>query len=342
MKHLFCVHSSITWLIALQIIKEEQLNEADCAIVYYRNLKIEPKGKERIAKLPFSVFHPNDELSLKAQFWKNWKNTKKLDRFASELTDGKPFRLYIGHSEMNYAALLLSHTLCDSFAYIEEGLLSYLQKSEMRKKVKRKIWLRELWYYLAFKGRNQSVKPSFFEEHPKYAKSYGLSDLAFPFLKNKYILSLPFEHQEKYEGINNLLLIGGEIEAGLMNFETAEIVYRQMLTFMVEESVKDLWVKYHPQNTVESIAVYNKVLNEYPINVHYLDSTDVPEYIFFSSEVTLYTTLSSATYYAYLCKRPIYTCSGIIREYSSEYRKIMDGLPSFYLSISNYILKRKG
>ena len=338
MKHLFCVHSSITWLIALQVIKEEVLNEEDCAMVYYRNLKIDPKGKERIAKLPFSVFYPHDELSLKALFWNNWKNTKKLDNFASELTNGQPFRLYLPHSDMNYAALLLSHSLCESFAYIEEGLLSYVQKSEMGIiNVKKKIWLRELWYYLAFKGRNQSVKPSFFEEHPKYAKSYGLSDLAFPFLKNTQVLSLPFEHKEKYEGISNLLLIGGEIEGTLINAKTAEIAYNRMLAFMVEQGVKDVWVKFHPRNTPKSIDLYNNILTKYSINLHYLDATDVPEHILFSSNATLYTTLSSAAYYAYLCKCPVYSCAKIMGKHSPEFHRVMNKLPSFFRNIFNYI-----
>ncbi len=334
MKHLFLIHSSITLLVARQVIKEEGLKEEACCLVYYRNFNIPDGAKEKVAALPFEFF-PNDALQVRLAFWKNRGNIKVLDAFVRNICGGDKFQLYAPHTNMNASYLIMTHQDCVGLNYIEEGLLSNIEASLQFKANKKHLWLKNILYRLNYGNRNVCVKPFFEINHKKYQKAYGLSQNAFPDLNNVVQLELPFNFLPEFQSMEHLLVPSCEVEWGFCTEETYRKGMRLLLQKIVEKGGVAIAVKWHPQAKEKSIAIFNQLFTEFPsLDVNILDASAILEDVIFSSRATVYTTTSSVGYYAYLCGSEVFSASKYMSTLETKYadyaKDVLPVLDKFY------------
>lgn len=116
MKHIFTIHSHVTFLVAYSTIQHLSLNEKDVILLttHYKPLA----GNFRLAKS-----FPDK--------YKNWYHKlirinvpASHDRYITRLTKGDNFIAYIDLMSY-YQKILITHSLCNSFNFIEEGNGAY-------------------------------------------------------------------------------------------------------------------------------------------------------------------------------------------------------------------------
>ncbi len=337
MKHLFLVHSNITDIVAQQIVKQYELPVEDVIFLLARNQHSNFKNK---IKFPYSHF-PIDSFKVSFFFWKNWRKLKNIDNWINELTAKQAFHFYTPQSGMNVFYLITSHPLCKGFSYIEEGLASYKRFKQI-KNPKANSKLRDLLYYINFKGRSKSVKHFFDLDHPKLLDSYGLSELSFPDLKKKQIIEKPFKNNKlntKAEA-ENILILGPYIEFGEIKKEILLEALGELFDWMFQIKIDALNIKFHPAQD-ESISI-NPILDLFSsyknkINFNILEDHFILEKYAFENKVDFYIVISSLAIYANVSGNKVYSIAERIASKQSNYQKHIDSMPFFLHDIIEFI-----
>lgn len=113
MKHIFLIHSSITYLASLSVISTERIAEDDCIILGPYRL-----GFEEVLKQPIIYL---DEIP---QLKSNYKASKHLFEFVEKICAGDDYYLYIPGMSMK-ARVLATSPECKGLRFIEEGTAAY-------------------------------------------------------------------------------------------------------------------------------------------------------------------------------------------------------------------------
>lgn len=118
MKHIFVVHSNITYLSALGVIAARGLADGDYLLVSEGFSRSHPVA---INVLPYLGGFKANGYSLSRYF----QPYKHIDRRIASLTNGEPFAAYI--STVNkLARYLITNPMCAEFHFIEEGTSAYV------------------------------------------------------------------------------------------------------------------------------------------------------------------------------------------------------------------------
>ena len=105
MRHLFLIHSAITYLVARATMRHEELDAAACAYVLLRGFQPDPDDPVR-ARL---VLADNVTVPLTWRVGSVWGRIAALDRQVAALTAGAPFALYVPHLDLPTARLLYTN-----------------------------------------------------------------------------------------------------------------------------------------------------------------------------------------------------------------------------------------
>lgn len=125
MKHLFFVHSHITFLIAVSIVQEKCISHDDC--VFLGGRSFDPKNSRYpVIQFPFS----DDFFLIYKNIFKGFCFIKIFDRFIEGLCQGD-FIFYCPHTYFMFSPLVDTHHLNKGYCLIEEGLTSYTSIKEM-------------------------------------------------------------------------------------------------------------------------------------------------------------------------------------------------------------------
>ncbi|MEG0725162.1 MAG: hypothetical protein RR485_03885 [Mucinivorans sp.] len=119
MKHVFVVHSNITYLSALGVMAAEGLSVDDCILVsegvFMRSDPVPMVAIPYMRGLKACGFNLLIYLT----------PYKYVDQKIAELTAGEPFTAYVA-TLGKLARYTITHPLCAQFHFVEEGLLSYV------------------------------------------------------------------------------------------------------------------------------------------------------------------------------------------------------------------------
>lgn len=122
MKHIFTVHSPLTFLIAYSVIQKEKLSENDVIII---SSGYKPPFELDYVKSAFQDLHSSFFSRVKS-----WNTPLAYDRYIETLTKGQDFIAYIDLMAM-YQRILVTNPKCKQFHFIEEGSASYVQPSNL-------------------------------------------------------------------------------------------------------------------------------------------------------------------------------------------------------------------
>ncbi|WP_035663771.1 polysialyltransferase family glycosyltransferase, partial [Flavobacterium sp. ACAM 123] len=118
MKHIFTIHSPITFLMAIAVIKTNNLKDDEILIL--------TSGYDPIINLPYvkkSFDSINRSLIEKIRYWNTPKESDKY--INSFLEKNENFVAYIDLMHM-HQRILITNKNCLNFSFIEEGTASYL------------------------------------------------------------------------------------------------------------------------------------------------------------------------------------------------------------------------
>lgn len=311
MKHLFVVHSNITYLAALGVICKENLPLEDVIIVSDMYERREPVLCHYIAiQKPIShcIYTPTAVL----------RPFKYVDKIVDSLTQGQPFTLYVAlFSKLQ--RIIVSNDNCIGFHFIEEGLSNYCAKAPLRislafidehrafRNKTIKNFISDL--LLLIKGYNSKIQ-SFPFLYDGYAnienvKFYGFDDETFTGIKNVDVISLQeiisrFQFQSNYHFDNEHLWIGSS--AVVTKYQTIENYLNAIKIGVVENLVKQrvtkVYLKFHPMECQFSKDGTINLFLKHNIEVEIIPDNVVLEIeLMDSKDTTLWGVDSSLMYY---------------------------------------------
>ena len=173
MKHIFTIHSPITFFSACAVIFQEKLAHEDVIII------------NDGYKVPFKIGTIVDSYQQQEKgIWRKIKNfnlVKAYDQYIKELTHGQQFIAYIDLMHA-YQRLLITHPNCVKFNFIEEGTASYVVPDNL-------LFITNGANQVTFRNKNN--------------KQLAISLFRVMRGVNIRVLSLPFNPQS-YAGINEV------------------------------------------------------------------------------------------------------------------------------------------
>lgn len=243
MLHIFWIHSHITYLISREIILT--INDDEEIIIFlsrrYELPNIADFQTKKIKVIEFPWYRDNIRLYPNILYKKNIlqtrKNVKQCLSFFNKNINNKPFILYIPTSWEYSITLMMHHPKCNSYYYIEEGTLAYLENGHKeRTSVLRTLFIKIIYnlHYLGMYGILDNFKGS-----------YALSEKAFPWhSKEKKIVK--WSKKDGY--YKELFCFDKIIIFDYLNFSIEELhkFLTQLKYFLQDNNITDFIFKFHP------------------------------------------------------------------------------------------------
>lgn len=319
MKHIFTIHSPITFFCALNVAFHERLCSNDVIFIcsgYYPD--------SRFGKIVSSVSDYNNSILRKIR---NFNIAKASDRYISSLVNNSSFTAYIDLAHY-YQKLIISHPMCSAFHFIEEGTASYLAPKDLNELTRiEKGDFRINSYSEKIKGvlrilRGYSLKSL---SIPYFAKSfsslegirfYGFSEDVYPGVtKEKIIVLNPIVN--KYHGlieikeelVSNSLILIEESYFKVFNIEKefVEKCYELSLIWLKKHAEnRKIYVKLRPKQRKEE-SLWIRAAENNGIRYTILEDDYLEVLLVFASKCKVVGTVSSLLYYAVVLGHEAYS-----------------------------------
>ena len=242
-KHIFWIHSHMTYHISNSIIETNKLNLKDVIFIFSRNYKQSIKKQNA---LPLHCEIKLKPFTLLRKPFKSYKNFKNYLNEINSLTDSK-FQLYIPHSLLAHIAYLINHKNCLSFNYIEEGLASYNPKS-FTSLNNTKPLNKFIFKLLSLKEINDTY---FILTHKKLNFCYAINKNSFKSFNNTIILSDVFKKLETRSDIKNILVFDAILCYGEISSELYLELLERIIKHLSERNQFSIHFKFHPEQYLE-------------------------------------------------------------------------------------------
>jgi hypothetical protein len=164
MKHIFTIHSHVTFLVAYSIIKYLNLDKEDVILLSSKykvsvgGFRVEEAFQTRFKGLKDKLFTLNAP--------------RAHDRYIDKLTGGQPFTAYVDLMSY-YQKILITHPKCKSFHFIEEGNGAYQEFDDLTDLT---------WPERSTSYRNKGyLDGTFFKAFFRVLRGYNLRLLSIPY-----------------------------------------------------------------------------------------------------------------------------------------------------------------
>lgn len=349
MKHIFLVHSPVTFLVSVSVIDKLKLSPDEAIVVFYQFKKLMPKEK-KFTVINIDEFYQSDNFFIKVKNYLRYFNiAKRIDRMIDDVTQNENYVAYIP-SMYFMAKIICTNKLCVSFNFIEEGLLNYYKEETLFAITA--INAKDLWrssflknpkqvlfeMYMVLRGYNFRLQGLPFSyscyNGVKNILFYRLSEDAFPLIgaRDKKTI-VPFD-KNAFAGIDQkvdmniddqFIWIG---DAGVQLYGFSEIVYLQgilegCIHFLKAKKVRSVLIKFHRDEPSALREKVKKLFAENNISYQTLPDSTVMELLLFNAKnVTLIGIYSSLLYYASIMGHKAFSIYHFIQQ---EYSKALAG-----------------
>lgn len=296
MKHIFYVHSYVTYLVTLGVIEHNKIQDEDVLLISARNAVTQKRFKE----IDFSSKYPKlfgiPCYGEGLFFLKNLRFIKSFDGDINRFCHTDRFLCYLPTDKHFGQQLLMTHKNCVGISYIEEGLFTY------NNEFKKRTWpfhglLGSLKRYLNTGNRNinplkrnngSSVLFTLFDPY------YYRTDLSIRCV-------MPSIPDIEYNGIilenTNILMMNA--------FKDASVQVQQQLLLLLEKFAEELferkekiYIKHHPYATEILKRQIELVFSKSGVCYDVLDASLNTELMLFNSRnLSIYGFFSAAMLY---------------------------------------------
>lgn len=178
MKHIFTIHSHITFLAAIGTIVHENLRTDNVVLIcgsgYQPIVNNRFKGK---------IVHSYDHLEATFSWWKkiqHFNYTKSVNRYITNLTQSESYIAYVDLMSV-FNRYLVMNPMCEKFHVIEEGIVNYADYDDFM------LWTADLrlfeWQWSGLNAFKQMLNASV-----RLIRGRSLRLLAMPIHPNLYTL----------------------------------------------------------------------------------------------------------------------------------------------------------
>lgn len=239
MKHLFLVHSHITYLVACAVVRHEGL-QADHVVLLLGRGYEPPETVHRSAEFP--VKEP--AVPLLCLPFQRWRNRQNLRRFLAKW--GKePVHWYLPHTAFSFFAALIRHAHTEGFSLIEEGLGSYFTAQEINALLTRRM---RPVSRLLMRLSGRQVQ---FADH-RYQAAYGCTDAAYPGYERKVRVTLAPPTGTAPRGTRAIVAFDYVLESRLASESAFYKCVHEMVARIAADGHDQASYKLHPEQLHQS------------------------------------------------------------------------------------------
>lgn len=306
MKHVFIIHSNITYLVALSVIRLKKLNDYEVLFAITRNYTIPSSN-------PYRKFALNDGFNFSSNLIVNYLKLKKWQNALNRNID-ETFHAYLPHTNNSRFAMIVDNSKCSGYSYLEEGLGYYMHENV--KVIKRSKFenLKNLLKYSSWRLVNllENHKHFCFTDN-KYSESFVLNLDAIPTAPNKILINIGFESQKKEQSHLDCIIIFDAL--ALFNIlkreQLIDLLNEYIIPHIKKSSYKNTAFKLHPEHYAsvkgnEEAILLREILKSNFTNILELEKDYVLEEYLQNKRTVLYTYVSSLGYYASLWGSEVY------------------------------------
>ncbi len=316
MKHVFYIHSNLTYLVALGVMCKENLDEKDVLIISRYKLE---------NNLPVPVCFIDFTRNYKKPWKSNWMFSpyKYIDRIIEKSIGRNPFIAYVD-AMVFPAKLIVSNPKCKMFHFIEEGSsahyvsmpISYLFNDDVSPMMSalRYDSVRRRWYDFITMLGGVSLKNYALPYMPQCyyqvegVNFYGFGDNVFKGAQRVCRLSWTdlnkrFQFKKDYDLSDSVLWLGIPPQVENINIpidKYVEGIEKRCISHLKQTNVKKVYIKHHPVATPEVRTKEAQVFKDNGFNVEVINDGTCLEIELLGEEgIRIYTVMTSLVEYAH-------------------------------------------
>ncbi len=336
MKHLFLVHSPITFLVTQQLLKTEALPKEDCIILLSRNFKLPGTTRLQTAAIPADKAGNSDRIWSGLHLLRTRRQIRYYDQWLNSLVN-EAFYFYTPHTASDLENLIISHEHCKGYYIIEEGIGSYRATEPFPFKGWRGGALKALQ---AACPRLYTAKASFCNtRHPKFTGGYGIGKGVFPHAASGKvkILPLPFTAVKLAHEVQAVIVIDYLQGLGdaLGNEAYTEVLRQTAGQLAASGRYRAIAYKFHPSHYIgrqEFIGqvrrLFQQTAAQHNITIDELPQEVLLENVAYSYHPDFYGLFSSALFYAAVIGCKTYGMNRLLLQADPQYKHYWDKLPA--------------
>jgi hypothetical protein len=360
LKHLFLVHSPITYLIAVSVISDLNLSEKDAIIIFFEFQKIIQTNK--YVAVSIGEFYSKKSLVKKTwNYFRYFNVIKRIDKLTDSVTSNEKFIAYV--PVLLFAGkALVTHKNCVSFNFIEEGLMNYYKEETLQSitiiKAKdpwrsnllknTKLVLNEMYEVLRGYNFKLQALPFSYSCYNGFANIlfYGFGNDSFPLVSKDKQRVVPFkkntfsgiQQKEELDLTDQTIWIG---DGAVIQHNLSQSVYikgieRGCIAYLQQNNIQNIFVKFHRDEPASLRETVREVFLNNGINIQVIPDNIILELLLFeSTNTTLIGVFSSLLYYAVVMNHSAFSIYNFLKE---EYSKLFAGRDfSFYWNVVKLI-----
>lgn len=345
MKHLFYVHSHITFLVSKQYVFDQGINPEDCLFFCTRNYQLPTQMANifhNVKAYPDEVLdRGNTRLLQNNNPFKGRKNICKLESVVRDFFGMEEFSFYLPNTfASDFSSAIVTMEQCKGFFIVEEGSASYHPHSRLVQLFTG--WKKYVYIFLRlFLGRYYVLRGDFYSSnHPKYKGTIATSPNAFPEEPGeKIIVSNPFYKEELDEVPQAILSIDASLNIWF-NMEVVEKLYQMLSEIFQKKGYQKIAYKFHPDyyKHPDLQQQYRKLLKQYfGESLIELPSNSSIENILNTYPIDFYTDFSSIGLYSFLWKGTCYSYMNFLAKYNDIYAKNISIAPQVIIQSFSHL-----
>lgn len=322
MKHVFFIHSHITWLVSGGVIRHLGLASENVLFVCSRGYA-PPETVFEVISFPDKPWL----LTWRPHIW--IRDRRELAQFVDRVARNKDFQWYLPHTGFSFFRAFIEHPHCRGFNLIEEGIGSYHTREGLATRVRRapfsmpgwKGWLRSQW--------SRIWPPEMADT--RYIFAYGSTDEAFPGYERRVKVELVGRTQPSDENIDTVLVMDNFLETGLVDERTFFRCLDELITLLANKGNTTVHYKLHPGQHVDPRYTprLRQMLrdNQYGVDFRELPASFCLELLAATRRPCFYIFISSVGYYAAVSGCRVYSIASRLAAIDARYTGIRDIIP---------------
>lgn len=351
MKHVFFVHTPVTYLVSVSVINDLKISKEDAVILFHHFHSTSLLKNGRYTGINMSDFFDGKNFAGKIyNYFRHFNIVGRVDKIINAVIGNDKFVAYVPGLTPVHKSLVTHHN-CVSFNFIEEGLAQYYReetleslnplynkyswRSSLIKNAKRV--LTEM--YLVLRGYNfklQGLPFSYSCYHAfKDVFFYGVSKDSFPLIADEKKQIIFFEkenfhliQQDSIPNLNDKIVWIGD--SSVMNYGFSSELYLKgikegCIDFVKSKGTKEIFVKFHREEPEYLRQSIKKLFFNNGISIEIIPDNTIMELLLFEAKnVTLIGVYSSLLYYASLMGHNSFSIYNFLKEEYSRALKNRD------------------
>lgn len=332
MKHIFFVHSNLTYLGALSVINQLNINSKDIILSTNYSFKL-PNSEIPTINLSNLLEKNTERKSWKERLFNSRCNYLKFDDLLNNLVDQQKFAIYLPHIGHKEYRIIANHPNCLEVNFIEDGIGSYIPTlkkhkglyggqlffEQKKQDLIRALYKRKIVHSFMPKHLYETA-PIKKKEAPKF---FGFTDKSFQHLKDI--------HKIKLEQVKNLqvallkpnsdiIVLDALAEVGLVSYDTMISSVEKIAVGLKEKQFSIKFHHFQDQKLIDEIL--------YRFNNNNL-SYDIIEYSVLLEDqflnkahgrLTIHGFITSLLYYAKVAGHQVFSYENLLLD-DDKYRQ---------------------